>query len=70
MSYSTMLFKNGERTRDFLGFFIFMLVYFLNISEADFFLNNYSSRVIIAKEEDSAEFAINHLISNARSWNK
>ena len=37
MSYSTMLFKNGEHTRDFLGFFIFMLVYFLNISEADFF---------------------------------
>ena len=38
MSYSTMLFKNGERARDFLGFFYLHVSLFFKYIGGRFFL--------------------------------
>ena len=67
-----MIYKNGERMRDFFGPFSFycslVFLYFggvLNKTIIPLALVGYER--IIANEARSAELAIYHLISNARS---
>ena len=68
-----MIDKNGERMRDFLGLFVFILSSFLyfggvfNKTIIPLALVGYE--MIIANSVLRASLAIYHLISNARSWN-
>ena len=67
-----MIFKNGERMHDFLGLFVFIVVYFaifwrLNKTIIPLALVGYE--MIIANSALCASLAIYHLISNARSRN-
>ena len=68
-----MIYKIGERKRDFLGLFIFIVVQFLyfggvfNKTIIPLALVGYE--MIIANSALRASLAIYHLISNARSWN-
>ena len=68
-----MIFKNGERMRDFLGLFVFIVYSFLyfggvfNKTIIPLALVGYE--MIIANSALRASLAIYHLISNARSWN-
>ena len=67
MSHYTMIYKNGERMRDFLGpnFLYFGGVF--NKTIIPLALVGYE--MIIANLALRASLAIYHLISNARSWN-
>ena len=73
MSHYTMIYKNGERMRDFLGLFVFIVVWFsifwgvFNKTIIPLALVGYE--MIIANSALCASLAIYHLISNARSWN-
>ena len=68
-----MIYKNGERMHDFLGLFVFIVVYFsifwgvFNKTIIPLALVGYE--MIIANSALRASLAIYHLISNARSWN-
>ena len=68
-----MIYKNGERMRDFLGLFVFIVVYFsifwgvFNKTVIPLALVGYE--MIIANSALRASLAICHLISNACSWN-
>ena len=68
-----MIFKNGERMRDFLGLFVFIVYSFLYFGDVfnktiiPLALVGYE--MIIANSALRASLAIYHLISNARSWN-
>ena len=68
-----MIYKNGERMRDFFGaFFYCSLVFhfwgaFFNKTIVPLALVRYE--MIIANSALRASLAIYHLISNARSWN-
>ena len=69
-----MIYKNGERMRDFFGPFCFycsLVFYFwggvFNKTIIPFALVGYE--MIIANSALRASLAIHHLISNARSWN-
>ena len=67
-----MLYKYGKRTRDFFGrIFQSNFLYFegvFNKTIIPLVLVGYE--MIIANSVLRASFAIYHLISNARSWNK
>ena len=69
MSHYTMIYKNGERKRDFLGLFVFIessFLYFGGVFNKTIIpLALVGYEMIIA---NSAQ-AIYHLISNAHSWN-
>ena len=72
MSHYTMIYKNGERMRDFLGLFISYcsLVFYIlggvfNKTIIPLALVGYE--MIIANSALRASLAIYHLISNARS---
>ena len=71
--YYTMNYKNGERTRDFLGVLFLLSSSFLyfggvfNKTIIPLALVGYE--MIIANSALCASLAIYHLISNARSWN-
>ena len=73
MSHYTMIYENGERMRDFLGLFVFIVVKFsifggvFNKTIIPLALVGYE--MIIAKSALRASLAIYHFISNARSWN-
>ena len=73
MSHYTMIYKNGERMRDFLGLFGLLQSSFLyfggvfNKTIIPLALVGYE--MIIANSALRASLAIYHLISNARSWN-
>ena len=71
MVYDTMIYKNGERKRDFLGLFIeSSFPYFGGVFIKTIIpLALVGYEMIIANEAHNAELAIYHLISNARSWN-
>ena len=68
-----MIYKNGERIRDFWAFFYCSLVFFL------YFVNVFNKTIIPlalvgyetikANSALRASLAIYHLIFNARSWN-
>ena len=69
-----MIYKNGERMRDFLGLFVFIVaacfLYFggvFNKTIIPLMLVGYE--MIIANSALRASLAIYHLISNAHSWN-
>ena len=69
-----MIYKNGERMRDFLGLFLFLLyssfLYFGGVFNKTIIppaLVGYE--MIIANSALRASLAIYHLISNARLWN-
>ena len=68
-----MIYKNGERMRDILGLFVFIVVrsflYFggvFNKTIIPLALAGYE--MIIANSALRASLAMYHLISNARSW--
>ena len=67
MTHYTMIYKNGERMRDFLGpsFLYFGGVF--NQTIIPLALVGYE--MIIANSALRASLAIYHLISNARLWN-
>ena len=73
MSHYTMIYKHGERMRDFLGLFVVIVALFsifwgvFNKTIIPLALVGYE--MIIANEALRASLAIYHLISNARSWN-
>ena len=74
MSHYTMIYKKGERVRDYLGLFIsycslvfYILVGVFNKTIIPLALVGYE--IIIANSALRASLAIYHLISNARSWN-
>ena len=63
-----MIYKNGERMRDFLGLFAFL--YFGGVFNKTIIpLALVGYEMIIANSALRASLAICHLISNARSWN-
>ena len=68
-----MIYKNGERMRDFFGPFcfycsqVFCFGGVFNKTIIPFALVGYE--MIIANSALRASLAIYHLISNARSWN-
>ena len=69
-----MIYKNGERMRDFFGAFLFLLqssfLYFGGVfNETIIPLALVGYEMIIANSALRASLAIYHLISNARSWN-
>ena len=67
-----MIYKNGERMRDFLGLFVFIAVLFsifwgvFNKTVIPLALVGYE--MIIANSALRASLAIYHLISNALLW--
>ena len=73
MSHYTMIYKNGERMRDFLGLFVVIVALFsifwgvFNKTIIPLALVGYE--MIKANKALRASLAIYHLISNARSWN-
>ena len=73
MSHYTMIYKHGKHMRDFLGIFIFIIVYFSIFwgvfDETIIPLALVGYEMIIANSALRASLAIYHLISNARSWN-
>ena len=65
-----MIYKNGERMRDFLALLVFIIslvFYILGAFCCSFALVGYE--MIIANSALRASLAIYHLLSNARSWN-
>ena len=68
-----MLYKNGERMRDFLGFLFLLYSCFLCLggvfNKAIIPLALVGYEMIIANSALRASLAIYHVISNARSWN-
>ena len=69
-----MLYKYGKRTRDFFWAFLLLFqssfLYFCGVfNETIIPLALVGYETITANEARSAELAIYHLISNARSWN-
>ena len=70
-----MIYKNGERKRDFLGLFYFYrsLVFYTNFggvfNKTIIPLALVGYEMIKANSALRASLAIYHLISNARSWN-
>ena len=63
-----MIYKNGERTHDFLGRSSFL--YFEGVFNKTIIpLALVGYEMIIANSALRASLAIYHLISNARSWN-
>ena len=69
-----MIYKDGERVRDFLGLFVFVLLpsfLFLGgvFNKTIIPLALVGYEMIIANSALRASLAIYHLISNARSWN-
>ena len=68
-----MIYKNGERMRDFFGPFCFycsLVLYFGGVFNKTIIpLALVGYEMIIANSALRASLAIYHLISNARSWN-
>ena len=66
-----MIYKNGVRMRDFLGLFVFIVLYFLGgvFNKTIIPLALVGYEIILANSALRASLAIYHLISNARSWN-
>ena len=68
-----MLYKNGERMRDFLGCFVLLkssFVYFGGVfNKTIISLALVGYEMVIANSALRASLAIYHLISYARSWN-
>ena len=73
MSHYTMIYKNGERMRDFwVSLFLlqFSFLYFGGVSNKTIIpLALVGYEMIIANSALRASLAMYHLISNARSWN-
>ena len=73
MSHYTIIYKNGERMRDFSGLFnsycslVFCIGGVFNKTIIPLALVGYD--MFIANSALRASLAIYHLISNARSWN-
>ena len=67
-----MIYKSGERKRDFLGLFVFIessFLYFGGVFNKTIIpLALVGYEMIIANSALRASLAIYHLISNARSW--
>ena len=70
MSLYTMIYKNGERMRDFFGSFCFYCSLVFYILGA-FFNKTIIPLALVGYEMIIANsLAIYHLVPNARSWNK
>ena len=63
MSHYTMIYKNGELKRDFLGLFVFIESSFL------YFGGVFNKTIIPLALVGYEMIIIYHLIYNARSWN-
>ena len=70
MSHYTMIYKNGERMRDFFGpFYLYCSLVFHILGS--FLIKTIIPLALVGYEMIivRASLAIYHLISNARSWN-
>ena len=74
MSHYTIIYKNGERMRDFLGLFVFIVVYFSIHDFGGVFdktvipLALVGYEMIIANSALRASLAIYHLLKSIKSF--